>query len=68
DELLASNSELALSELHLLADDPEAKAHVLADLLDVERDGASVAIGDSIVRFLPGGPQGRPQLHAELLT
>ena len=68
DELLAAREELVLSELHLLADDPEAKANVLAELLDVEVDGASVAVGDSIVRFLPGGPQGRPQLHAELLT
>ncbi len=68
EELLASNEELTLSELHLLADDPEAKANVLAELLDVERDGTSVPIGNSIVRFLPGGPQGRPQLHAELLT
>lgn len=68
DELLAASKELVLSELHLLADDPEAKANVLAELLDTERDGASVAVGDSVVSFLPGGPQGRPQLHAELLT
>ena len=57
-----------LAELHLLADDPEAKAAVLAELLELERDGTSVHVGDSVVRFLPGGPQGRPQLHAELLT
>jgi hypothetical protein len=68
EELLAASPELVLSELHLLADDPEAKASVLAELLDVEPDGTNVTIGDSIVRFLPGGPQGRPQLHAELLT
>ena len=68
DELLAAEAELVLSELHLLADDPEAKANVLAELLDGELDGTSVAVGDSVVRFLPGGPQGRPQLHAELLT
>ena len=68
DELLAASKELVLSELHLLADDPEAKANVLAELLDSELDGTSVAVGDSVVRFLPGGPQGRPQLHAELLT
>jgi hypothetical protein len=68
DELLAASKELVLSELHLLVDDPEAKANVLAELLDSELDGTSVAVGDSVVRFLPGGPQGRPQLHAELLT
>ncbi len=68
DELLGSSGELALSELHLLADDPQAKANVLAELLDAELDGTGVAVGNSVVRFLPGGPQGRPQLHAELLT
>ncbi len=68
DELLEANDVLHLTELQLLADDPQAKAEVLADLLDAERDGASVVIGDSVVSFLPGGPQGRPQLHAELLT
>ena len=67
DDLLVSTAELQLSELHLLADDPEAKAVALAELLESERDGSSVQVGDSIVRFLPGGPQGRPQLQAELL-
>jgi hypothetical protein len=65
--LLASTAELQLSELHLLADDPQAKAVALAELLESERDGTSVHVGDAIVRFLPGGPQGRPQLQAELL-
>lgn len=68
DELLEASVELVLGELHLLADDPAAKAAALAELLDAERDGESVQVGDSVVRFLPGGPQGRPQLHAELLT
>jgi hypothetical protein len=68
DELLAASKELTLGELHLLVDDPEPKAAALAELLDTERDGASVQVGDAVVRFLPGGPQGRPQLHAELLT
>jgi hypothetical protein len=67
DDLLGSTDELVLSELHLLADDPEEKALALAELLEAERDGANVQVGDAIVRFLPGGPQGRPQLHAELL-
>ena len=67
DELLGSTDELVLSELHLLADEPEEKAAALAELLEAERDGTSVQVGDAIVRFLPGGPQGRPQLHAELL-
>jgi hypothetical protein len=68
DELLGASNELTLSELHLLADDPEGKAAALAELLDTERDGSSVEVGDAVVRFLPDGPQGRPQLHAELLT
>jgi hypothetical protein len=67
DDLLASTEELQLAELHLLADDPEAKAAALAELLDSDRDGSNVQVGDAIVRFLPGGPQGRPQLQAELL-
>jgi hypothetical protein len=32
----------------------------------LDGDGASVPIGDAIVRFLPGGPKGRPELHGEL--
>jgi hypothetical protein len=68
DDLLESATELVLSELHLLADDPGAKAAALAELLDAERNGDDVRVGDSLVCFLPGGPQGRPQLHAELLT
>ena len=68
DELLEASDVLQLTELQLLADDPEAKATVLADLLDTELDGTSVMVGDSVVSFIPGGPQGRPQLHGELLT
>lgn len=68
DDLLAASDELILTELHLLADDPAAKASALAELLGTERDGESVQVGAALVRFLPGGPQGRPQLHAELLT
>jgi catechol 2,3-dioxygenase-like lactoylglutathione lyase family enzyme len=66
EELLAQGNRLLLSEIHLRADDPEAKAAALADLLDVERIGNDVEIGDTLVRFVPGGPQGRPELHAEL--
>ncbi len=68
DVLLGSTGDLMLGELHLLADEPEAKAVVLAELLATERDGTSVQVGESVVRFLPGGPQGRPQLQAELLV
>lgn len=68
DELLDAGDVLRLAELHLLADDPETKATVLADLLAADREGTSVPVGDALVHFLPGGPPGRPQLHAELFT
>ena len=65
-ELLGEGDRLRLSELHLKADDPEAKAAALADVLDCESLGPDVEIGETLVRFVPGGPQGRPELHAEL--
>jgi hypothetical protein len=66
DELLEQGDRLLLSELHLRADDPDAKAKALAEILGVERIANDVEIGDTLVRFVPGGPQGRPELHAEL--
>jgi catechol 2,3-dioxygenase-like lactoylglutathione lyase family enzyme len=68
DELLAGEAELKLAELQLRADDPELKAAVLGELLDVPYTADSVTIGNTLVRFLPDGPQGRPQLHAELFV
>lgn len=68
EELLEARDTLALAELHLLADDPSAKAAALAELLELERDGDDVEIGGTLVRFLPDGPPGRPQLHAELFA
>jgi hypothetical protein len=66
DELLAQGDELRLSELHLKADDPAAKAKALAAILDLERDGSDVEVGDTVVRFVRDGPQGRPELFGEL--
>ena len=68
DELLGRTERLRLSELHLKADDPEAKARGLAELLDCERIGADVEVGETLVRFTPGGPQGRPELEAEMFV
>jgi hypothetical protein len=68
DDLLAQESELKLAELHLRADDPRLKAQVLGELLDMEFTEDSVEIGGTLVRFIPQGPQGRPQLHAELFV
>ena len=66
DDLIDQGGRLLLSELHLKADDPDAKAAALAQVLGCERIGADVEIGETLVRFVHGGPQGRPQLHAEL--
>ena len=68
DDLLEHGDRLRLSELHLKADDPETKARALADLLDCEQNGADVEIGETLVRFVPGGPQGRPELYGELFA
>jgi len=68
DELLSESTTLRLTELHLKSDDPEGKARALADVLDCERIGADVEIGETLVRFTPGGPQGRPELEAEMFT
>ena len=66
DELLESGANFRLGELHLRADDPLQKAAALAQILGLEAEGDRVEIGESTVRFLPDGPQGRPQLEAEL--
>jgi catechol 2,3-dioxygenase-like lactoylglutathione lyase family enzyme len=68
DELLASADELRLSELQLRADDPEAKAGALAELLELEPSDGAVEVGKATVRFLPEGPRGRPELYAELFV
>jgi hypothetical protein len=68
ENLLAQGDELSLSELQLKADDPAGKAKALAEILDAERDGASVEVGETVVSFVRGGPQGRPELFGELFV
>jgi catechol 2,3-dioxygenase-like lactoylglutathione lyase family enzyme len=68
DDLLAAGSDLKLGELHLRADDPELKASALGELLAAPYTRDTVTIGDTLVRFVPKGPQGRPQLHGELFV
>ena len=66
DELLANADELRLTELQLRADDPQAKADALCDLLELDHWSGQVELGDTTVRFLPDGPRGRPELYAEV--
>ena len=66
DELLRGEIDFRLGELHLLADDPAQKASALAEVLGLQPAGNAVMVGAALIRFLPGGPQGRPQLEAEL--
>jgi hypothetical protein len=68
EDALSQAGDLHLDELHLKASDPEEKAVALAEILDLERTRSEVAVGDTVVRFLPGGPEGRPELVAEVLT
>jgi catechol 2,3-dioxygenase-like lactoylglutathione lyase family enzyme len=68
DDLLGETKELRLTELHLRADEPETKAGALARILDLVPGGDTTQIGDTLVRFLPNGPEGRPQLEAELFA
>jgi hypothetical protein len=65
DDLLAHQAELRVTELQLRADEPELKAAALGDLLELEVAGGDVQVGETLIRFLPGGPEGRPELVAE---
>ncbi len=65
DELIEQSDELQLAELQLRADEPETKAAALAGLLGLQPLGATVQVGETVVRFLPGGPEGRPELYGE---
>jgi len=64
---LAESDDLRLTEIQLRAQDPDEKAVALAEILGVERESASVEVGGTVVRFLPDGPEGRPELVAEVL-
>jgi hypothetical protein len=68
DDLIENESVLRLTELHLRADDPEVKASALGELLAAPYTDDTVTVGETLVRFIEGGPQGRPQLHAELFA
>ena len=65
DGLLEAGDGFRLAELQFTTDHPGVKASALADILGVPRERDAVKIGDTVVHFLPGGPEGRPELHAE---
>jgi hypothetical protein len=67
EEMIAAADELRLGELHLRAHDPEEKAAALAAILGLDQLGGDVLVGDTLVSFQPDGPQGRPELVAEVL-
>jgi hypothetical protein len=68
DDLLEAAADLRLAELHLRADDPELKAAALGELLALPYTRDSVEVDETVVKFVPDGPQGRPQLHGELFV
>jgi hypothetical protein len=68
EDALDQADDLHLEEIHLRAQDPEEKAVALAEILHVERSSCDVWVGQSRVRFLPEGPEGRPELVAEVLA
>jgi hypothetical protein len=68
DEALESADDLRLQEIHLRARDPEEKAVALAEILGTDRVDCDVLVGDSLVRFFADGPEGRPELVAEMLA
>jgi hypothetical protein len=65
DDLLDEHDDFHLAELQLRADKPAHKAGVLADLLGLGAEGSAVEVGETVVRFVPGGPEGRPELYGE---
>ena len=65
DDLLDARETLQLTELQLRADDPAAKACALTDLLGLEAAEDTVQIGETVITFLPEGPEGRPELYGE---
>ena len=66
DDLLKHDEELRIAELELKTDDPAGKATAVAQILGLEARDGTLDIGDAKVKFVPGGPQGRPELHGEL--
>jgi hypothetical protein len=52
-------------EVSLAAEDAATAAAALGALLDVEPRRGAIEVGRGVIRFLPGGPSGRPRLAGE---
>ena len=68
DDLLAESATMRLAELQLRADRPDEKLAGLVRVLDADGDDSYARLGDTVVRFLPDGPRGRPELYGELFA
>lgn len=68
EDLLAETDTMRLAGLRLKSENPAAQAAALAQLLDTIMEEDSVHVGDAFVRFIEGGPPGRPQLDGELFA
>jgi catechol 2,3-dioxygenase-like lactoylglutathione lyase family enzyme len=68
DDLLSEADTMRLAGLRLKSEDPGSQAAALADLFDAVMDDHSVHVGDAFIRFVEGGPPGRPQLDGELFA
>jgi hypothetical protein len=68
DDLLTHDKELRLAQLELKTDDPGGKAAAVGQILGLEARDGTLDIGEARVKFVPGGPQGRPELHGELFV
>jgi len=68
DDLLSEADTMRLAGLRLKSEDPGSQAAALADLFDAVMDDHSVHVGEAFVRFVEGGPPGRPQLDGELFA
>ena len=67
DDLLAERDELAVADLQPAHERaaPEGAAPSPTSSAWMTRAAAPVEVGETRVQFLPGGPEGRPELYAE---
>jgi catechol 2,3-dioxygenase-like lactoylglutathione lyase family enzyme len=68
DDLLAQKETLRIGELQLRSSDPHGQAAALGRLLDLPDVDGMVRVDETTITFVPEGPAGRPELHAELFS